>query len=67
MLEPHAHEKVNFQHYRKTKMLQIIAFWSSLDTDLEMQHLEWNAKNCSKKKRESFLPTGIQNNSKYTE
>ena len=39
MLEPHAHEKFNFQHYRKTKMLQIIAFWSSLDTDLEMQHL----------------------------
>ena len=39
MLEPHAHEKFNFQHYRKTKMLQITAFWSSLDTNLEMQHL----------------------------
>ena len=26
MLETHAHKKLNFQHYRETKMSQIIVF-----------------------------------------
>ena len=27
MLETHTHKKFNFQHYRETKMSQIIVFW----------------------------------------
>ena len=29
MLETHAHKKFNFQHFGKTKMSQIVVFWSN--------------------------------------
>ena len=29
LLETRAHKKFYFQHYRKTKMLQVIVFWSN--------------------------------------